>query len=109
MVMSRDTFNRFMETVHLLKSTANATEAVVALGRLGRLHQLAGSRQKDFKAHNVLIKDTLRQPFDGIGKPEPLKENLSGFCSRRINVTHPLVYCVDGDSLAVIACRYRYQ
>jgi toxin YoeB len=55
------------------------------------------------------FRDALREPFDGIGKPEPLKENLSGFWSRRIDDTHRLVYCVDGNHLVVIACRYHYQ
>ena len=68
-----------------------------------------GQDKKTLMRINALIKDTLRQPFNGIGKPEPLKENLSGFWSRRIDDTHRLVYCVDGDSLVVIACRYHYQ
>ena len=48
------------------------------------------------KRINELIKDMARDPFDGIGKPEALKGNLSGFYSRRINSEHPLVYTVDG-------------
>jgi addiction module toxin, txe/yoeB family len=48
------------------------------------------------KRINELIKDMPRDPFDGIGKPEALKGNLSGFYSRRINSEHPLVYTVDG-------------
>jgi toxin YoeB len=55
---------------------------------------------------NALIKDTLRGPFEGIGKPEPLKANLAGVWSRLIDDTHRLVYGVDGSSLVVIACRY---
>jgi toxin YoeB len=65
--------------------------------------------KKTLKRINSLIKDALRQPFDGIGKPEPLKENLAGLWSRRIDETHRLVYCVDEESLVVIACRYRYH
>ena len=68
-----------------------------------------GQDKKTLKRINALIKDTLREPFEGIGKPEPLKENLSGFWSRRIDDTNRLVYCVDGESLVVIACRYHYQ
>ena len=68
-----------------------------------------GQDKKTLKRINSLIKDALRQPFDGIGKPEPLKENLAGLWSRRIDETHRLVYCVDGESLVVIACRYRYH
>ena len=67
-----------------------------------------GQDKKTLRRINALLKDALRQPFDGIGKPEPLKENLSGFWSRRINDEHRLVYCVDGDNLVVIACRYHY-
>ena len=48
------------------------------------------------KRINELIKDMPRDPFDGIGKPEALTGNLSGFYSRRINSEHPLVYTVDG-------------
>ena len=65
--------------------------------------------KKTLKRINALIKDAMREPFVGIGKPEPLKENLSGFWSRRIDDTHRLVYCIDGNYLVVIACRYHYQ
>ena len=64
--------------------------------------------RKTLKRINALIKECLRHPFEGIGKPEPLKENLSGFWSRRIDDTHRLVYCVDERALVVIACRYHY-
>jgi len=64
---------------------------------------------KTLKRINHLIADSLRDPFSGLGKPEPLRENLSGFWSRRIDDTHRLVYTVEGDALAVIACRYHYD
>ena len=51
----------------------------------------------------------MRSPFIGIGKPEPLRENLSGFWSRRIDETNRLVYSVQGEDLAIIPCRYRYD
>jgi len=57
---------------------------------------------------NLLNKDAMRNPFEGIGKPEPLRENLSGFWSRRIDETNRLVYAVDNTSLVIIACRYHY-
>ena len=57
---------------------------------------------------NRLITETLRDPFMGIGKPEPLKENLAGFWSRRIDDSHRLVYAVKDDQLTIIACRYHY-
>lgn len=58
---------------------------------------------------NKLIMDTQRSPFEGIGKPEPLKENLTGFWSRRIDDTHRLVYAVDKKQLTIISCRYHYE
>jgi toxin YoeB len=65
--------------------------------------------RKTLKRINRLIADTLRDPFSGLGKPEPLRENLSGFWSRRIDDTHRLVYTIEGDALAIIACRYHYD
>jgi toxin YoeB len=64
--------------------------------------------RKLLKRINQLIQDILRTPFEGIGKPEPLKGDLSGYWSRRINDEHRLVYTVKGDDLVVIACRYHY-
>lgn len=64
--------------------------------------------KKTLKRINLLIQDAMRSPFEGIGKPEPLRENLSGFWSRRIDETNRLVYTVDGATLVVIACRYHY-
>ncbi|OYW17497.1 MAG: toxin YoeB [Planctomycetales bacterium 12-60-4] len=58
---------------------------------------------------NVLIQETLRSPFSGMGKPEPLRGDLAGYWSRRVNDEHRLVYCVKNDTLIVIACRYHYQ
>ncbi len=58
------------------------------------------------KRINKLLDATLREPFEGIGKPEALKENLSGFHSRRIDDTHRLVYVVEELSIVVISCRY---
>jgi toxin YoeB len=60
------------------------------------------------KRINALIKETIRSPFEGIGKPEPLKANLSGYWSRRINEEHRLVYAAKGGDLIVVACRYHY-
>jgi len=55
-----------------------------------------------------LIKDVLREPFLGIGKPEPLKHELKGCWSRRIDQEHRLVYQVTEDKIRVLACRYHY-
>ncbi|MFM5889839.1 MAG: Txe/YoeB family addiction module toxin [Dolichospermum sp.] len=65
--------------------------------------------KKTLKRINRLIQDTLSDPFEGIGKPEPLKENLSGFWSRRIDETNRLIYAIDDDYLTIISCRYHYQ
>lgn len=64
--------------------------------------------KKTLKRLNKLITDCMRSPFKGIGKPEPLKENLSGFWSRRIDEANRLVYAVDDNYLTVISCRYHY-
>ena len=64
--------------------------------------------KKTLKRINKLLEATLRDPFEGIGKPEALKENLSGFHSRRIDDIHRLVYVVEKKSIVVISCRYHY-
>ena len=55
-----------------------------------------------------LIKDIQRQPFEGSGKPEPLRHDLTGFWSRRITDEHRLVYAVDGERLLIAQARYHY-
>lgn len=55
-----------------------------------------------------MIKESVKTPFDGTGKPEALKENLQGFWSRRINLEHRLVYKVDDKAIYIIQCRYHY-
>jgi len=64
--------------------------------------------QAVLKKINELIKDTLRNPFHGIGKPEALKGNLSGCWSRRITGEHRLVYMVRDKRLHVLQCRFHY-
>ncbi|MSO98972.1 MAG: Txe/YoeB family addiction module toxin [Rhodospirillaceae bacterium] len=64
---------------------------------------------KTLKRINLLIKDVLRDPFGGIGKPEPLRENMAGFWSRRIDDTHRLVYAVEAKDVVIMACRYHYK
>jgi toxin YoeB len=68
-----------------------------------------GQDKKTLKRINKLIDATIRLPFEGIGKPEPLRENLAGFWSRRIDDTNRLVYAVDDEYLTIISCRYRYS
>jgi toxin YoeB len=60
------------------------------------------------KRINILIKDIQRTPFEGIGKPEALKHQLSGFWSRRIDDRHRLVYAVEDNILLVAQCRDHY-
>ena len=67
-----------------------------------------GQDKKTLKRINKLIEATLRFPFEGMGKPEPLKENLAEFWSRRIDDTHRLVYAVEDEHLTILACRYHY-
>lgn len=60
------------------------------------------------KKINGLIKEITRTPYQGTGKPEALRENLSGFWSRRINHEHRLVYKVEAGSVIILQCRYHY-
>lgn len=60
------------------------------------------------KRINELIKNTLRDPFKGIGNPEPLKHDLQGYWSRRIDGEHRLVYSFDNNTLLIITCRFHY-
>jgi toxin YoeB len=60
------------------------------------------------KRINQLIKDVEREPFAGIGKPEPLRHQLAGFWSRRINSQHRLVYAVHDDTILIAQCRDHY-
>jgi toxin YoeB len=64
--------------------------------------------RKTLKRINALIADLLRTPFEGLGKPEALRENLSGFWSRRIDQANRLVYAVDTEQITIISCRYHY-
>jgi toxin YoeB len=67
-----------------------------------------GQDRKTLKRINKLIEETRRMPFEGMGKPELLRENLSGFWSRRIDETNRLTYAVDDEYLTIISCRLHY-
>ncbi len=60
------------------------------------------------KKINALVKEIDRTPFEGNGKPEPLKHNLAGWWSRRINLEHRIVYKIDNDAIVILQCRYHY-
>lgn len=66
------------------------------------------TEKKILKRINLLIKDIQRQPYSGIGKPEPLKFNWSGYWSRRIDSEHRLVYKIKDDAICIAQCRYHY-
>jgi toxin YoeB len=64
--------------------------------------------KKQLKRINALIKDVKRQPFEGLGDPEPLKHSWSGYWSRRIDREHRLVYKVIDNAVIIAQCRYHY-
>jgi len=64
--------------------------------------------KKKLKRINLLVKDIKHDPFVGLGNPEPLKHELSGFYSRRIDKEHRLVYSVSDDGVLIAQCRYHY-
>ncbi|MBF1007255.1 MAG: Txe/YoeB family addiction module toxin [Lachnospiraceae bacterium] len=65
--------------------------------------------KKVLRQINKLVKDISRSPFEGLGKPEPLRENLSGLWSRRINKEHRLVYLVRENTVLIFSCRGHYD
>ncbi|MEJ2445381.1 MAG: Txe/YoeB family addiction module toxin [Exilibacterium sp.] len=66
------------------------------------------TNKKTFKRIKTLIKDIQRQPFEGLGDPEPLKHNWSGYWSRRIDRERRLVYKVTDTATVIVQCRYHY-
>lgn len=64
--------------------------------------------KKILKRINSLVKEIIRDPYSGIGKPEPLKHSLSGYWSRRINDKHRIVYTVKDKQLIIIQCKNHY-
>lgn len=68
----------------------------------------AKSDKKLFERLHRLITESAKNPFDGIGKPEPLKADLKGYWSRRINDEHRLVCKVNDEQIIIVACKYHY-
>ena len=64
--------------------------------------------KKILKRINELVKDIKKHPFEGLGSPEPLKHNWSGYYSRRINKEHRIVYKFENETLSIAQCRYHY-
>jgi len=64
--------------------------------------------KKVLKKINNLLKEIKREPFEGIGKPEPLKYELAGCWSRRITDEHRLVYMMEEGAISIVSCRYHY-
>jgi toxin YoeB len=64
--------------------------------------------KKVLKKINNLIKEIIRDPFSGTGKPEPLKHDLAGWWSRRIDLEHRLVYRIEKNGVYILQCRYHY-
>ncbi|GHV07516.1 toxin YoeB [Campylobacterota bacterium] len=65
--------------------------------------------RKILKKLNAIIKDIQRSPFDGIGKPEPLRHALAGHYSRRITDEHRIVYTADNENIYIVQCRFHYE
>ena len=68
-----------------------------------------GQDKKVLKRINRLVSDVMRSPFEGIGKPEALKHDLTGFWSRRIDGANRLVYAIDETHITISSCRQRYE
>ncbi len=64
--------------------------------------------KKMIKKINTILKNIKRNPFSGIGKPEPLRHELQGYWSRRINLEHRLVYKFENNEILVLSCRFHY-
>ncbi len=79
--------------------------------RHGRITPIGRRRikKKTLKRINMLLRDIERGNFDGIGKPEPLKGDMSGFRSRRIDDTNRLVYRIRGDVMEIVSCKGHYE
>jgi toxin YoeB len=65
--------------------------------------------KKVLKRINLLLKDIVRNPFEGLGKPEPLKHKYSGYWSRRIDNEHRLIYKINEEEIIIAKCRFHYD
>lgn len=131
-LMSIDYYRGLTETLYLLKSSKNSAHLESSINDakkgisdsefflMGR--KLAwteagwsdymywqGQDKKSLKRINMLLAETLKTPCTGVGKPEMLRDTLSGFWSRRIDEMHRLLYAVDRRCIVIVACRYHYK
>lgn len=88
--------------------SANAWEDYLYWQKSDGQRPASGGQRKILNRINTLIKDIQHQPFEGIGKPEPLKHGLSCYWSRRITDEHRMVYKVEDDSVLIAQLRYHY-
>ena len=132
-MMSEEMYNNLMENVHIVSSKANfewlmQSKQQLTAGNFSQ-HELAvwmmnkvftsngwedyiywqTEDKKTLKKINTLLKDIDRNGNEGIGKPEPLIGNLSGFWSRRINEKDRLIYKIDEYNIYILSCRYHYS
>lgn len=84
-------------------------DLVLTPNALKDLETWAETRPKVLKQIFKLLKDIAKNPFNGLGKPEPLKYNLQGCWSRRIDLEHRIVYRMHGDQIQILACRHHYR
>ena len=126
-VVASDPFYSESNMKHLQRSIQQINEGKVVIKTMDELEEMANGNlafsesgwddylywqtedKKTLKRINQLLQDILRNGYDGIGKPEPLRENLSGYWSRRIDATNRLVYRISGESIEVVSCRYHYD
>ena len=97
-MMSEEAYNNLMENVYVMGNKANYDWLMESKAQLEKKKKI-----------NNLIKDIDRNGNEGIGKPEPLTGNLTGFWSRRINDKDRLIYKIDDKNIYILSCRYHYN
>lgn len=107
-MISLEDYEALEETSYLLRSPENVRRLVFSEHAWEDYLYRQKTDRKILQRINALIHDIQRNPFDGVGKPEPLKCALSGYWSRRITDEHRLVYKVEGDALLLAQLRYHY-
>ena len=104
-MLSEEAYNNLMENVYVMGNKANYDWLN---GWKDYVYWQTEDR-KTLKKINSLIEDICRNGNEGIGKPEPLTGNLTGFWSRRINDKDRIIYKIDDDNVYILACRYHYS